>query len=151
MAGQSHPSQLIITQVFDDGSLLPDEHNSDCQWALAKRVISDVYDEISVELARSCPCLCSWKFLAFAALITGCSGIFNIGLAVLGQKIIDVPFIDIFISLAVFEFGSALIAGVIFWAWMLTKHDSRRSRGQRIDDVLDAEQDTSLLGADSAA
>ena len=151
MAGQSHPSQLIITQVFDDGSLLPDEHNSDCQWDLAKRVISDVYDEICVELAHSCPCLCSWKFLAFVALIAGCLSIFNIGLAVLGQKIIGFPSVDIFISLAVFELGSALIAGVIFWAWMVTKHDSRRSKGQRIDDTFNPDQDTSLLGADGAA
>lgn len=129
MARQSHPSQLIVAPKFDDGGLLADETDADCHFGLAKRVISDVCGEIRIELARSCPCLCSWKLPALMASIAGCVAIFDIGVAVLGQKFIGVPFIDVFISLAVFESGSALIAGVIFWAWMLTKHETRRSRG----------------------
>lgn len=79
--------------------------------------------------------------------------IFDVGFAVVSEKLIGFPAMDIFISLLVLELGIVVLAAVFFCAWNHTRHELRRSKGQRLDDMMARESDTSLLepgaGADS--
>lgn len=154
----SHPARLIIQPQFDDGALLAEGTDETCRpchpecWALTRRVISDVADETRIEIAQVCPILCGWKALPILLGGTCCFSIFDVGFAVLAEKLVGFPAIDIFVSLLVLEIGIAVLAGVIFCAWRHTRNDVKRSKGRKLDDdMMMLDEDNSLIDLEAAA
>jgi len=157
IAMTSHPERLVIQPQFDDGQLLEDSDNASCPMcqpecrSLAKRVICDVASEVRTELAQVCPLLCTWRAPPIFIGAACCLSVFDVGFAVVTERLVGFPAMDIFISLLVLEFGILVLAGVFLCAWHHTRHELRRSKGQRLDDMMVREADNSLLEPGASA